>query len=131
MNPDANPDVSDLLARWTPADPDLHRIAEYARRLEAQVAERDATIAAWMNGVADAVEPCGFDRAAASGPADLLPGLNMLTERVAERDARIAAARYHIETAVSHGIDYPVTMNVAIKAHLDDALAALDGEAGR
>lgn len=30
---------------------------------------------AWMNGVADVVEPLGFDRHAASGPADLLPGL--------------------------------------------------------
>lgn len=30
---------------------------------------------AWMNGVADVVEPLGFDRHAACGPADLLPGL--------------------------------------------------------
>lgn len=41
------------------------------------------------------------------------------------------AALIALGHAFSHGIDYPVTMNVAIKAHLDDALAALDGEAGR
>lgn len=39
--------------------------------------ERDA----WMNGVADVVEPLGYDRQAACGPADLLPGLLTLAER--------------------------------------------------
>lgn len=38
----------------------------------------------WRNGVADAVEPLGFDREAACGPADLLPGLTFLVERLAE-----------------------------------------------
>lgn len=33
---------------------------------------------AWMNGVADVVEPLGYDRHAACGPADLLPGLTEL-----------------------------------------------------
>lgn len=37
-----------------------------------------AANAAWMNGVADAVEPLGYDRGAACGPADLLPGLRDL-----------------------------------------------------
>lgn len=41
---------------------------------------------AWMNGVADAVEPFGYNREAACGPADLLPGLATLTERLAERE---------------------------------------------
>ena len=36
--------------------------------------------ATWMNGVADAVEPLGYDRGAACGPADLLPGLDTLTK---------------------------------------------------
>ncbi len=37
--------------------------------------------AAWRDGVADVVEPLGFDREAACGPADLLPGLLTLAER--------------------------------------------------
>lgn len=48
-----------------------------------------ATCQAWMNGVADVVEPFGFDRHAASGPADLLPGLATLTD---ENKALRAAA---------------------------------------
>lgn len=40
--------------------------------------------AAWRTGVADAVEPFGFDREAACGPADLLPGLVTLVERLAD-----------------------------------------------
>jgi len=55
---------------------------EAADRIDALTAENDA----WMNGVADAVEPLGFDREAASGPADLLPGLRWLVEARAERD---------------------------------------------
>lgn len=42
---------------------------------------------------------------------------------------RIAEARIHIESAIEHGINHP-PLNVAIRAHLMDALAALDGEAG-
>lgn len=37
---------------------------------------------AWMNGVADFVEPLGFDRYASCGPADLLPGLELMRERI-------------------------------------------------
>ena len=48
---------------------------------------------AWMNGVADVVEPLGFDREAACGPADLLPGLTTLVEQVAARDATIVGLR--------------------------------------
>lgn len=51
---------------------------------------------AWMNGVADVVEQFGYDRQAASGPADLLPGLttlveqrNDLWERVCELETRL------------------------------------------
>lgn len=43
---------------------------------------RDTEIAAWMNGVADFVEPMGFDREAACGPADLLPGLKFMREYI-------------------------------------------------
>lgn len=61
--------------------------------------ERDDEIAAlrrecetWMNGVADAVEPLGYDRETASGPADLLPGLADLVPKV-ERDRGVAPER--------------------------------------
>ena len=51
------------------------RLGRMARRL---LAENEA----WMNGVADVVEPLGFDREAACGPADLLPGLRSLQAEV-------------------------------------------------
>lgn len=55
----------------------------------------------WMNGVADVVESYGYNREAACGPADLLPGLaDLITERNAlrilvddlARDLRLAQA---------------------------------------
>lgn len=42
-------------------------------RLQRECERLQRDCAAWMNGVADAVEPLGFDREAACGPADLLP----------------------------------------------------------
>lgn len=45
--------------------------------------------AAWMNGVADVVEPYGYDRQAASGPADLLPGLTDLRAHGMEMARRL------------------------------------------
>jgi len=61
--------------------------------------------AVWMNGVADAVEPLGFDREAACGPADLLPGLLLLVDQVnrlqAERVAFVDQAGRH-GRAVGH-----------------------------
>ena len=60
------------------------------------IAQLDAALsenAAWMAGVADAVERLGFDRQAACGPADLLPGLAILVE---DREAaRIEIERLH------------------------------------
>lgn len=44
---------------------------------------------AWMNGVADVVELLGYDRHAACGPADLLPGLTELREHGAEMARRL------------------------------------------
>ena len=52
---------------------------EVARAL-GEIDRLRAENAAWMNGVADAVEPLGFCREAACGPADLLPGLESLSE---------------------------------------------------
>lgn len=64
-------------------------------RLEAKRFMADC--AAWMNGVADIVEPWGFDRQAACGPSDLLPGLTTLAERL--RDC-VEARRYLYEQVV-------------------------------
>ena len=61
-----------IRGRWTTSE--LHRVREECARLREQCS-------AWMNGVADAVEPLGYDRDAACGPADLLPGLLTLAER--------------------------------------------------
>lgn len=45
---------------------------------------------AWMNGVADVVEPLGYDRHAACGPSDLLPGLTDLRKHGMECARRLA-----------------------------------------
>lgn len=45
---------------------------------------------AWMNGVADVVEGFGYDRQAACGPADLLPGLTDLRNHDMEMTRRLA-----------------------------------------
>lgn len=52
--------------------------------------------AVWMNGVADAVEPLGFDREAACGPADLLPGLLLLADQVERLRTSNAGMSRHI-----------------------------------
>lgn len=58
-----------------------------------------ALCAIWVNGVADAVEPMGFCRLAASGPADLLPGLDHMWDEIKRLrtagDALVAAIRNH------------------------------------
>ena len=59
------------------AELDYRELGRLRNELERVKAERDV----WMSAVADAVEPLGYDRHAASGPADLLPGLTTLTER--------------------------------------------------
>lgn len=46
----------------------------------------------WSDGVAELVEPFGFDRDAASGPADLLPGLVTARHRVMVLDLFVAWA---------------------------------------
>lgn len=48
---------------------------------------------AWRDGVADVVEPLGFDREAACGPADLLPGLTTLVELASKAPASDQEAR--------------------------------------
>lgn len=58
---------------------------------QAQLVDRLAEeCKAWMNGVADAVEPLGYDRQAACGPSDLLPGLTELRNHETESTRRLA-----------------------------------------
>lgn len=86
-------------------DTDPIRLRDIAR-------SRDRECKAWANGVADFVEPMGFDREAACGPADLLPGLkfmrgyiecllNALDHRAATGDAEpYYQARHDLEMAL-------------------------------
>lgn len=55
-----------------------HAVDEDASNLADSLLQSEAREKAWMNGVADAVERLGYDREAACGPADLLPGLERL-----------------------------------------------------
>lgn len=78
-----------------PRGPGLPSISK-AQGVAREIQRLRSYCAAWMNGVADAVEQFGYDRRAASGPADLLPGLttlvdqrNDLWERVCELETRL------------------------------------------
>ena len=59
---------------------------------------------AWMNGVADVVEALGYDRHAACGPSDLLPGLTELRvhgmESARRLDECVEARSYLYEQVV-------------------------------
>lgn len=78
---------------------ELERLRQECVRLRQQCS-------AWMNGVADAVEPLGYDREAACGPADLLPGLVTLVERsgTTAPDAESVAPREAAENLDLDGI---------------------------
>ena len=61
-----------------------------AMEKQAQLVDRLADeCKAWMNGVADAVEPFGYDRQAACGPSDLLPGLATMLDQLVEAHRRL------------------------------------------
>jgi hypothetical protein len=87
--------LTDDLRRWAKMEGDGFEPLDEGRspydRVVALLAAADtidglrAENAAWMNGVADVVEPFGFDRESACGPADLLPGLTTLVEQLAAR----------------------------------------------
>jgi hypothetical protein len=65
--------------------------------------------AAWMNGVADHVEPYGYNRQAACGPADLLPGL---------KDIQTALEQWRrIANASDAGIDATINRNIVGNMH--------------
>lgn len=84
----ARDDFYDAAAAADMLEDEGHRhLAKNIRKALDLIDAQQATIArltreckAWMNGVADAVEPLGYDRAAACGPSDLLPGLDTLTK---------------------------------------------------
>jgi hypothetical protein len=63
-----------------------------------RIRQLEAECKAWMNAVADAVEPYGYDRGAACGPADLLPGLADITAHIAEVRAERDDLRAMLET---------------------------------
>jgi hypothetical protein len=63
--------------------------ASKAQGVAREVQRLRSECAAWMNGVADVVEPLGYDRQAACGPADLLPGLTDLRNHGMENARRL------------------------------------------
>lgn len=68
-------------------------------RLRAENTRLDEECQAWSDGVADLVEQFGYDRMAANGPADLLPGLVPVAIIVDAylRSTPIAAARAQLD----------------------------------
>jgi hypothetical protein len=81
-------------------------VGDYVQRLRS---ENEA----WMNGVADVVEPLGYDRGAACGPSDLLPGLTELRNHGMEMARRLeecVEARSYLYEQV-----------VAVSAQVDEA----------
>ena len=68
---------------WRRGETQAQAVAREVQRLRSEVA-------AWMNGVADVVEPLGYDRGAACGPADLLPGLTELRVHDMEMTRRLS-----------------------------------------
>jgi len=69
---------------WMIAGQPWRRGETQAQAVAREVQHLRSQNAAWMNGVADAVEVFGYDRQAACGPADLLPGLETLVQEWSE-----------------------------------------------
>lgn len=97
-------------------EPAPENLRELARRIKPTSRKGDADLVnaaagriewmerenkAWMNGVADVVEPYGFNREAACGPADLLPGLAILADRI---EALERIVRTYAEMTRVHGL---------------------------
>ena len=85
---DDYPAVSILHDAWTARDRNGEKAPEAVRMLQEIQRLREQN-AAWMNGVADVVEPFGFDRQAACGPSDLLPGLTVMFDALIEAQRRL------------------------------------------
>lgn len=89
---------------WMIAGQPWRRGETQAQAVAREVQHLRSQNAAWMNGVADIVEPWGYDRQAASGPADLLPGLTSIAERLREC---VEARRYLYErVALNKRVDH-------------------------
>ena len=91
-----------VLAEWDKVHYEVAGASAHIGRSKAENVRREllrlrGQCEVWMNGVADIVEPWGYDRRAASGPADLLPGLTSITERLREC---VEARRYLYEQVV-------------------------------
>lgn len=84
---------------WMIAGQPWRRGETQAQAVAREVQHLRSQNAAWMNGVADAVEVFGYDRQAASGPADLLPGLETLVQEWSEgkRHARHLLRGNHVD----------------------------------
>lgn len=95
-------EVMAVLAEWDNVHYECAGASAHIGRSKAENVRRElrrlrGQCEVWMNGVADIVEPWGYDRRAASGPADLLPGLTSLAERLREC---VEARRYLYEQVV-------------------------------
>lgn len=79
---------------WMIAGQPWRRGETQAQAVAREVQHLRSQNAAWMNGVADVVEPLGYDRQAACGPADLLPGLETLVGawRIMQRERVVKLA---------------------------------------
>lgn len=86
-------EANDVLAAWEGvwmiAGQPWRRGETQAQAVAREVQRLRSEVAAWMNGVADVVEPLGYDRGAACGPADLLPGLTELRNHSMETARRL------------------------------------------
>ncbi|MCC7001518.1 MAG: hypothetical protein IT357_05145 [Gemmatimonadaceae bacterium] len=110
-------EANDVLAAWEGvwmiAGQPWRRGETQAQAVAREVQRLRSEVAAWMNGVADVVEPLGYDRGAACGPADLLPGLTELRAHDLEMTRRlhecVEARRYLYERlALNKRVDHHV-----------------------
>lgn len=91
---------------WRRGETQAQAVAREVQRLRSEVA-------AWMNGVADVVEPLGYDRGAACGPADLLPGLTKLRVHDMEMTRRLS------ECVEARSLLYQQVAQLSRERHVD------------
>jgi hypothetical protein len=82
----ADDSVPEAVRAWR----EVGRLRHEVELLRRWKEEATTVLDEWKNGVADVVEPLGYDRHAASGPADLLPGLTDLRNHDMEMTRRLA-----------------------------------------
>lgn len=94
-------DALNELSEWDTVHAEVAGASAHLGRTKAENVRREmhrlrGQCEVWKNGVADVVEPWGYDREAACGPADLLPGLTELARRLRE----CVEARRHLYAQV-------------------------------